>query len=1061
MICPNCGIANHPQAVQCSNCGIPLYASDAQPNSRQQPPRPPTNPPGWMSQSQFIDPQGQPMMPSSGTPSRPNPPRGSTGSMPQIPPWDPQSPFYVGPTMQQQPSQPDNGSGWLDGSPQSQDPWIAPPSQRSAPMRPEMMPPQSLAQAQAQYLAEQQLQHGASGQWDMQPRNSRPILPPVLASNNLVAQQSQSQSRPQSLLTPGAMLQGGRLRVQVPYGTQQVFGGRQMVQQWVAIDNQSNSPVVLMELVLDSLSPQEAGALHHMLTLRLRAISAHPNLQHVLGSFSERGRYFIVLEAVEGMTLRDKVQRQGALTEAALLEYGTQMVDALTFLDRQSPPAMHGMISPDTLVISTDAQKITLTTWTPQIIARTLNQRYPGGIPQIDGYTSPEQQRGQFDIRNDLYSVGVSLYYAATTQEPAARSGGIFPPARQFNQQISAPTEAVLARAVRFVLLQRYQHPENMASDIANAQRGERSESDLLAQTDTAIPARRNITVVLATIISLILITVVVGSVILRNRVSPVAITPAVPTITPNPTALALYALNEGVSDGGFIFDKVALPDKIPDGVTKTTMSPIGAVLAEMDGAKAYQSGNIADAVTNFQQAVTDDPSNPEARLYLANAQIASARTVNFITVAVAASFSGQDLDASRQVLRGIALAQQTLNSSQLPGRGKIRIAIASVGGDAAAASVVANFFTDQIASGNKQHFVGIVSWSPKDITPDIGKNIIGALQSLEAAQVPLIAPVRTTDTIPSNPYFFQLSASNQDQSKVLAQILLANFKTSRVVIVQNPNSVRSLEVAGIAKAVLTNQLGSGGVILDSLDPTTSPTYTKAVRDVGYYGADSILYLGGSSDLVGLAVALNKQGIQVPILGALDADAPEVIGVGDSDAAQLARSHTDAMQQVHIINLTDPGVWQYLAKSVPGISGKNVVPTFFNNFTNAYTLNGIPVQPDSSSILAYDALTMTINALVSNTQAWTDTQLPTPQNTRDAIASINGAKAYQGISGKIDFDPTTNIPNNRSEVLKDVVLSAATDAQGNRLLDWSVRTIINGIPSFCIVATGTHACGVA
>ena len=897
-----------------------------------------------------------------------------------------------------------------------------------------------------------QPQYPASGPQPQYPTSGAQPQYPTSGSQPRMGPGSRTPSRPNQPVSgeglyPGVSLQGGRLRVLAPFGVTRgrTEAGNAPLNQWVATDmGRRGDRVVLLELPINTLPTYEANTIRENIASRLRVISAHPNLQTVLGSFTENGRHYLVLEFIEGEFILDRVRSRDALPERTLLRFAKELLDALEWLTRQSPSAIHGLIAPDTIVISPDESSIVITSWSPYIIAKSLNITLPGPIPVLAGYSSPELQRGQIETRGDVYSVGATLYFAATGNDNLTRSAGIFLPIRQYNAAYSAPTEAVLAKSVRLVPSQRYQHAEEMQLDIERARRGEMPTRDAADMVDP-IFQRRNVPVIsTVAIMSVLLVVVLLTVFVVRGRATTLVLPTAQSTATVNPTAIALANLNEGISDGTFIFDKVAIganndgsvtPIKTTD--TMFTHTATGGVLAELDGAKKLRSGDVGAAIADFQTATQDDPTNPEARIYLANAQILASKTQNFITVTIGVSFSSDDLSASRQVLRGVALAQDRLNHSDLPGQ--VRIVIASVGSDAQAAPAVAQYVADQIAKGNPQHAVGVISWSPKHVnlgTTNVA--LVQALKNLAAAHVPVLAPLTTADQIPANPYFFQLTPRDDTQGAALAQTALTTYGAHRVVLAIDPSTLRNIEIGVATQTALVKQLGNGNVIVDQLNGTTV-TATKVAQDVADNNADIVIYAGDDVGTIAMVKAMTTQGIQVPILATPSADTTMLLGVGDSPEAQYAKAHGLDMSLVHVMSLADVAEW-----------GTNP-PSFFTDFTNRYIDLNDAFTPDANAILSFDATNIVVKSLV-NKGAWTASQEPSPQNLRDALAAINTTLPFQGISGRIAFDSANNnnIPQNRSLLIKHVTVSKTVkDASGIAVLQWTSEVLINGQSGFC------------
>ncbi len=74
--------------------------------------------------------------------------------------------------------------------------------------------------------------------------------------------------------------------------------------------------------------------------------------------------------------------------------------------------------------------------------------------------------RGVIDARHDLYSLLATAYYAVTGSIPNTNGGNVPPSARQFNPNVSTAFDAILARGLRPIANQRYQHPLELRQDL-------------------------------------------------------------------------------------------------------------------------------------------------------------------------------------------------------------------------------------------------------------------------------------------------------------------------------------------------------------------------------------------------------------------------------------------------------------------------------------------------------------------------------------------------------------------------------------------------------------------
>ncbi len=878
-------------------------------------------------------------------------------------------------------------------------------------------------------------------------------------------------------LVAGASFQNGRYHVLGPYRPVQPLENRVpgYLAQWGAVDSSRRGDrVTLMELTFGEMVPALLERARETLANRLMVLNQIPMMQHIWGSFSERGRHFLVLEYIDGTFLSDRVARYGPLSERLTLALGDELLTGLAMLERQSPQILHGHIAPESIIMSPDGFHARLLCPSPALLAQSLSMKYVDP-PAAPGFLAPEQLHGQPDIRSDLFSLGATLYFAATSFDAAARSATIFSPARQVNAAISPPMEAVLAKSVRQVASQRYQYAEEMQLDIERASHGEMPTRDPMDQFEPLIPRARSRSGAIAAsgILSIVLVTLLLGLLVVHGHSTQNTNESVAPGVTVNPTEAALAAKGEGLSAGTIITDTSALGPNaqavnmcLPGATVSTAADPTqpgpaNAVVAEELGAKALCVKDFGSAIQDFQQAVQDDPSNAEALIYLANARIANTLAnaqanhqplpiVISIDVAVNFGYAPDSL-VSREVLRGAAIAQHDLSLlGTLPGNALVRIEIANVGSSQTdeGAAALADYYAKLLQNGNPNHELGVVSWASPYITQASAANLLTALSQLQQANVPVVVPVTTIDSFPPKPLpnYFQLTANDQYQAGIMVNTALsAPFNAYRVVVVQGQALAANQEVAGIAKVIAVQKLGASNVISDTLSNTV--TTATVVHDAETHGANMILFAGSSDQALQLTLALAKANYPVPIIASANADDPSLIGQGlNTVDAQLAAANPQAMQLLHIVALADAGEWSVLPQAkAQGFTP----PVFFGEFGQTFTgPQGQPLTPSANAIFSYDAVTLMAEAPVQS-GVFTAKQLPTPLQVTDALAQVNDAHPFQGVSGRIAFG-TGGVPDNRSLVLKGITVSSNTDANGNHLLAWQIENIY---PTFCANAT--------
>jgi len=199
----------------------------------------------------------------------------------------------------------------------------------------------------------------------------------------------------------------------------------------------------------------------------------HPNIVTIFETEEENGRYFIVMEYLEGDNLRQKMDREGALPPEEAVRIATQVLDGLAHA--HSKGVIHRDIKPENIhLLPTGLVKIT-----DFGIARLKyepNLTMDGQIFGTPSYMSPEQvQGGAIDEHSDLFSVGVILYEMLAGYKPFQGDSVITitynivhtePPSPP---SIPAPLEWVIRRALRKNPAERFHSALEMKQALENA----------------------------------------------------------------------------------------------------------------------------------------------------------------------------------------------------------------------------------------------------------------------------------------------------------------------------------------------------------------------------------------------------------------------------------------------------------------------------------------------------------------------------------------------------------------------------------------------------------------
>lgn len=140
----------------------------------------------------------------------------------------------------------------------------------------------------------------------------------------------------------------------------------------------------------------------------------HPNVVNVYDVGNDDGVYYIVMELIEGITLKDYISKKGKLSIKEATSIAIQVSMGLEAA--HSHGIVHRDVKPQNIIISTDGKvKVTDFGIARAASSNTISSNAMGSVH----YSSPEQVRGGYsDEKSDIYSLGITLYEMVTGVVP-------------------------------------------------------------------------------------------------------------------------------------------------------------------------------------------------------------------------------------------------------------------------------------------------------------------------------------------------------------------------------------------------------------------------------------------------------------------------------------------------------------------------------------------------------------------------------------------------------------------------------------------------------------------
>lgn len=294
-----------------------------------------------------------------------------------------------------------------------------------------------------------------------------------------------------------------------------------------------------------------------------------------------------------------------------------------------------------------------------------------------------------------------------------------------------------------------------------------------------------------------------------------------------------------------------------------------GASPEKHQGVQALAAGNSRQAAAYFAAALLSMPNDPEALIYLNNAQI-GANPSYAIAVSVPLS---QDLNSSLEVLRGVAQAQQEINQSGGIGGVPLRVMIAN---DENRPDVTRAIAQALVANPS---VLGVVGHTSSEAT-------LAAAEVYEAGQLVAISPLSTAvELTHAGAYTYRTVPSDFVTARALTNHLLNQINQQKAAVFFDSRSRYSQSLKAEFGTALS--LG-GGQVVREIDVSQS-TFSAAdsIQQATAQGATVLVLLTDSDQLDRTLQVVRANGGRLPLLASSDIYAPKTLEVGGPESVGM------------------------------------------------------------------------------------------------------------------------------------------------------------------------------
>lgn len=282
----------------------------------------------------------------------------------------------------------------------------------------------------------------------------------------------------------------------------------------------------------------------------------------------------------------------------------------------------------------------------------------------------------------------------------------------------------------------------------------------------------------------------------------------------------------------------------------------------KLAGIKAFANGDMDTAISNLDISLAPKRKDPEALIYLNNAQIRNRKSY---TIAVSVPISS-DTDGALEILRGVAQAQNKINQTGGINGAKLRILIADDKNDPEVAKQIAKELI------KKPDVFGVVGHFTSDAT-------LAASEIYNAEKLAAISPVSTSVKLSNKgQYTFRTVPSDAEAAMALADYMEKKFPQKKAVVFYNSES----EYSNSLKNKFENSMAIRGRVLKKEDFfNLSDSSFDAVKSVTDLPEETVLVLMPNTKLLDKAIEVVQENAKrekpLPLLAGDDVYSPKIL----------------------------------------------------------------------------------------------------------------------------------------------------------------------------------------
>ncbi len=242
-------------------------------------------------------------------------------------------------------------------------------------------------------------------------------------------------------------------------------GGMSVV--YLAINEAANKTWAIKEVRKDGVCDFEAVRQGLVVETDMLKKLNHPHLPSIIDVIDQDDSFLIVMDYIEGKSLKDVLKNSGSQPEEDVVKWGIQLCDVLGYLHSRQPAIIYRDMKPANVMLRPNGN-ITLIDFGTAREFKNRAMVEDTTCLGTRGYAAPEQfgGRGQTDPRTDIYCLGATLYHLITGRSPAEPPYEIKPLSYWIPSYAESGLEMIVNKCCQQDPNQRYQSCAELRYDL-------------------------------------------------------------------------------------------------------------------------------------------------------------------------------------------------------------------------------------------------------------------------------------------------------------------------------------------------------------------------------------------------------------------------------------------------------------------------------------------------------------------------------------------------------------------------------------------------------------------